>query len=699
MKGGQDSRPCIITSPDAPACNDNIQLDPGMCAGCEIGGPLLSSEDARAHLMGIVRNLYFRNEDLKKRNRDINLLLRILNLVQEAGDLDATLQVVLACVTSGYSIGFNRAFLFLLDEDSEWLGGRLAVGPRDVEDAQAIWNTIEETAHSLEETVSALKTGGREGDEQLTALTRSLKVRVGDGKSLMERCITAGETVVAGEGEVPGEADVLSTLGLRAFVCAPIAAGGMPLGVIVADNIITGVVPTDDQVEMLNSLASQVGQAVANVTHFEDVRRRLQELSTLNQVSKGILSTTDLQRDLSLIARISAQVLNARKSVLRLVAGDEEAAAPHAVYGTGESDELLGVEEIVRARVLGTGEPVMVNDIPGDPDLAGRAKDVRSVICVPLAKGAGVMGTLTVSDKTTFDTIGEEGFGKEDLRFLTVLAGQAAVAIENAKLFDSLRASRKKIDELNSHLLRSERLAALGELSMQVAHEIRNPLAAIGGFARSVAKRMDAENPDRRFVDIIVKETDRLERILTEHLSFVKLSPPRFAHEDLNKILAESVGLFEEKIAAAGAEAELDLAENLPKVRIDADKMKQVFINLLQNGLDYVTEGGHIWVSSVRCDRTVEIRFSNDGPPIPPEVQDRLFVPFATTKETGSGLGLPIAYEIVHEHGGTIDVGRREDLGTVFLITLPLVVDGDRRSGPVDRRSVVNDRRRIGREP
>ena len=124
-----------------------------------------------------------------------------------------------------------------------------------------------------------------------------------------------------------------------------------------------------------------------------------------------------------------------------------------------------------------------------------------------------------------------------------------------------------------------------------------------------------------------------------------------------------------------------------------------VFINLLQNGLDYVSDGGHIWVSSTRLDRTVEIRFANDGPPIPSGVLDRLFVPFATTKETGSGLGLPIAYEIVHEHGGTIDVASEEESGTVFLITLPLVVEGDRRRGPVDRRSVVSDRRRMGRVP
>lgn len=699
MSGADEKRPCIITSCDAPACEDNPGLDPAKCAECDRGGGLLSGEDSCPHLMSLVRDLYFKNEELRKRNREINLLLKILNLVQGAGDLDATLRVVLACVTSGYSIGFNRAFLFLLDEDSEWLCGKLAVGPRDAQEASTIWSTIEQTARSLEETVSALGMGGRGGDEELSAVTRSLKIRIGEGRSLIERCVTGGEIVVAGEGEKPGEGDVLSPLDLRAFVAAPIAAGGIPLGVIVADNVITGAAPTAGQVDMLSALASQVGQAVANVSHYEEVRRRLQELSMLNEISKGILATTDLKRDLSLIARISAQVLNAGKSVLRLVPEEEGGPARQAFFGIGEADALLGLEEVLRGRVLESGEPIMLDDVAEDPGLKDMAGDVSSVICVPLAKGGEIMGTLTVCDKTTFETIGEAGFGKEDLRFLTVLAGQAAVAIENAKLFDHLRASRERIDELNTHLLRSERLAALGELSMQVAHEIRNPLAAIGGFARSVKKRMSGEDPDRRFIDIIVKETGRLERILTEHLSFVKLSPPKFAQEDLNRILVESVGLFEEKIKAAGADVELDLAENLPMVLIDADKMKQVFINLLQNGLDYVSEGGRIWVSSAKLDRTAEIRFANDGPPIPAEALDRLFVPFATTKDTGSGLGLPIAHEIVHEHGGTIDVGRSEETGTVFLITLPLTVEGDRRRGPVDRRSAVTDRRRVGRIP
>ena len=104
----------------------------------------------------------------------------------------------------------------------------------------------------------------------------------------------------------------------------------------------------------------------------------------------------------------------------------------------------------------------------------------------------------------------------------------------------------------------------------------------------------------------------------------------------------------------------------------DADKMKQVFINLLQNGLGYVSEGGHIWVSSVRQDRTVEIRFANDGPPIPPEVLDRLFVPFATTRPEGTGLGLVVVHQIVTEHGGHIAVDSSAPNMTVFRIRLPL---------------------------
>jgi signal transduction histidine kinase len=279
-----------------------------------------------------------------------------------------------------------------------------------------------------------------------------------------------------------------------------------------------------------------------------------------------------------------------------------------------------------------------------------------------------------------------------------VLAGQAAIAIDNAKLIDGLRRSKQRIRELHRHLLRSERLAALGELSSQVAHEIRNPLTAIGGFARSVQRRLKEGDPNRKHVDIIVKETDRLERILTEQLCFAKLSPPELKAENINEVIKEVLDLFMEKLEPKKAVVDADLEEDLPTVMVDSDKMKQVFINLLQNAIDNIRENGRIWAISRRVGRTVEVRIGNDGPPIEKAILDRLFVPFATTKSSGSGLGLAVTYEIVYEHGGTIDV-RTHEKETVFLITLPLEIEGDRRRGPVDRRSMMRDRRRNGRTP
>jgi len=670
------------------------------CWACPSGAGLLTApERANPELFRILREVRTRNWQLESWNRRIGLLLEVLNLVQSAGDLETTLRIILNCVTSGYSIGFNRAFLFLLDEEKACLRGRLAVGPSTREEAYEIWRNIEETARNLEDIVSAARLGGRLGDGELTRLVAGIRIDLGRGDSLLEQCLGKGETVIRDPASLPN-LDALSVLNLHAFVCTPIVTAGRPIGLIVADNFITGEVPGEEQVNLLKALAGQVGQAIANATRNEDIRRWLQELSTLTEVSKGILSTTDLETDLCLVSRISAQVLNAKGAVLRLVDDDTGALGCKAIYGISIGEMVSPSEEGARAiaeDVLKTGRAVLLNDtgsyLASNPGLERR----KNLICVPLTKGEKAIGTLTVFDKIHAEALAEDGFGADDLRFLTVLAGQAAIAIENAKLFDNLRKTEAGLQELHRHLLRSERLAALGELSSQVAHEIRNPLTAIGGFARSIMKQLPSDDSNRAYMEIIIKETDRLERILTEQLCFAKLSPPEFKMEDVNKVITETTSLFAEKVSAKKARLETRLAPDLPGLHIDADKMKQVFINILQNALDSIGEGGKIEVTTSRSEWTVEIGFANDGPPIPQEMLERLFVPFATTKAGGSGLGLAIAYEIIYEHGGTIDARSEQGTGTTFLITLPLATEGERRRGPVDRRSAVRDRRRYGR--
>lgn len=662
---------------------------------------LLEGAGGQDRLLITLKEQEARIRDLERSNSGMALLLEILNFVQGADDLETTLRIILTCVTSGYSIGFNRAFLFLLSGDGKRLRGALAVGPRSAQEASEIWKDIEEKASNLQDVVAAARMGGREGDVELTRLARQMEISVGEGASMLEECILHGDTRVVADPDLLGEEEILRRLGSGTFVCTPITTTGRPIGVIIADNLITGEKPSDEQVGLLKALAYQVGQIIASASHHEDIERRLQELSTLTEVSKGILSTTDMETDLSLIARISAQVLNARGAVLRLVDDETQELVTKAMYGVSIG-EIAGASQegaqSIAEEVARDGRPRLIKDTSeyadSDPDLARR----KNLICVPLAKGDRVIGTLTVFDRAPAESLSHEGFNNNDLRFLTVLAGQAAIAIDNAKLFDGLRKSQQRIRELHRHLLRSERLAALGELSSQVAHEIRNPLTAIGGFARSIQRRLAEEDTNRKHVDIIVKETDRLERILTEQLCFAKLSPPDLQPGNINGVIQEVVDLFREKLEAGKAVLDLELEDCLPDVLIDSDKMKQVFINLLQNAIDNIRDGGRIWANSSRFERSVEIRIGNDGPPIEKAMLDRLFVPFATTRSSGSGLGLAVTYEIVYEHGGTIDV-RSEETETVFLITLPMKIDGDRRRGPVDRRSMMTDRRRNGRRP
>jgi two-component system, sporulation sensor kinase E len=662
---------------------------------------LSGSPEERENAIQTVRDQEGRIRELERSNRGMALLLEILNFIQGADDLETTLRIILACVTSGYSLGFNRAFLFLLGEDGKSLRGVLAVGPRNPQEAHEIWKGIEEKANSLEDIVEASRMGGRAGDIELTGLVKGIRISIGEGTSVLEECISDGEAhVVTDPGSLGGE-EILRNLGSKTFVCVPILGAGRPIGVIIADNLITGEVPSEEQVSLLKALAYQVGQIIASATHHEDIERRLQELSTLTEVSKGILSTTDLESDLSLIARISAQVLNARGAVLRLVDEESRALVIQATFGItiGEMGQPPneGAQSIAE-EVARDGRPRLVKDTSqyaeSDPALARR----KNLICVPLAKGDRVIGTLTVFDRAAAESLGSTGFGENDLRFLTVLASQAAIAIANAQLIDGLKKSQDRIRELHRHLLRSERLAALGELSSQVAHEIRNPLTAIGGFARSIQRRLGKGDADRKAVDIIVKETDRLERILTEQLCFARLSPPDLKPGSINCVIQEVLDLFREKLEAKKAVLRPELEPDLPEVMIDSDKMKQVLINILQNAVDNIAENGNIRIGSYRKEHTLEVRIANDGPAIEEAMLNRLFVPFATTKASGSGLGLAVTYEIVYEHGGAIDV-RSEGGETVFLVTLPIRIKGERRQGPVDRRSMMRDRRRVGRNP
>lgn len=227
--------------------------------------------------------------------------------------------------------------------------------------------------------------------------------------------------------------------------------------------------------------------------------------------------------------------------------------------------------------------------------------------------------------------------------------------------------------KLERQLREVEQLTGIGQMAANVAHEIRNPLLAVGGFARQLHEQMDPQDPRREFTGIILEEVTRLEQILREQLTLERHLQPVLAPVDLNQILRDvrkllSHGLLSSQIQLVG-----ELTEDLPITMGDANQLKQAFLNIIQNAIQSMPEGGTIKVSTVQRGQSIVVRIDDTGPGIPDDVMDKLFVPFFTTRKSGSGLGLAVTRRIIENHGGEIEVMSEVGRGTTFEVSLPIV--------------------------
>jgi signal transduction histidine kinase len=230
---------------------------------------------------------------------------------------------------------------------------------------------------------------------------------------------------------------------------------------------------------------------------------------------------------------------------------------------------------------------------------------------------------------------------------------------------------------IEEQLRRAERLSALGELSAMLAHEIRNPLGSIRGTAEIL--RDDFQPGDRKyeFLEILIKETDRLNRVVEDFLNLAR--PLQVEREtcDLMAELEEVVTLVTGEAATRGVRLEL-LPATLPPVRGDREKLRQVFLNLILNGVQASGRGGRLTITATLhiadegAPTGVELTFADTGTGIEQAILSRIFEPFFTTKTGGTGLGLAIAQKIIESHGGTIAVESAVGKGTTFCVRLPL---------------------------
>jgi two-component system sensor histidine kinase HydH len=312
----------------------------------------------------------------------------------------------------------------------------------------------------------------------------------------------------------------------------------------------------------------------------------------------------------------------------------------------------------------GRGAPAAVaEELKRLSDAGAVMSSMRAGICMPLLAGDRVVGFLACWDERV-----PEAFASDEIAALIEVADRCALVIENSKLYQQMK--------------ERDRLAALGEMSAGLAHEIRNPLAAIKGAVQFLdPAKLPSE--DREFLEIVIEEVNRLNGVVTQFLDYSRPLKPALAPTDVNDVLERTFRLLQAEVPPAIG-VELALAEWLPRVNADAEQLKQVFLNLALNAFQAMPGGGRLvvstrlardelafWREGSRKADVVEVRFRDSGPGIAADARDRIFVPFYTTKEKGTGLGLAICQRLVKAHQGTIQVRSAPGEGAEFLVALP----------------------------
>lgn len=233
----------------------------------------------------------------------------------------------------------------------------------------------------------------------------------------------------------------------------------------------------------------------------------------------------------------------------------------------------------------------------------------------------------------------------------------------------------REVESLRKALARSRRLAAIGSLAAGVAHEIRNPLSSIKGFATYFQQRYQDKPEDKDLATLMVQEVDRLNRVVTQLIEFSKpiaLALQRCRPVD---ILQRAVSLIERQASEKGIHIELESAEGMPPIGVDPDRMNQVFLNLFLNAMEAMPSSGGTISTAICVDkknRQIVFSIRDTGEGIAPDQLGRIFDPYFTTKSTGTGLGLAIVHQIVEAHHGSIRVSSEPGAGTTVLVSVPL---------------------------
>jgi signal transduction histidine kinase len=315
-------------------------------------------------------------------------------------------------------------------------------------------------------------------------------------------------------------------------------------------------------------------------------------------------------------------------------------------------------------------KPIIVRDAAKDTrvtDEFRKALGVNEFVCVPLIAKSEPIGVIVADNAYTAEPISDER-----VNTLTMFVNQASLAIENAVTYKNLEDKINQLTETQQRLIRSEKLAAIGSMSSYVAHEIRNPLVTIGGFAKTLSRFTFTDSKIKVNIDIIIEEVKRLEKILNNITDFGKPSKPEKIDSQICEIMENTCMLMENYFQEKHITLQKRYETGMPEAPVDPTQIKQVFLNILMNAVEAMPDGGKLDVNIESVGESIKIYIIDAGKGIQHGVLQNIYDPFFTTKPSGTGVGLSVSLKIIEDHGGTIDAISEQGNGTTMLLTLPI---------------------------
>ncbi|MYA71484.1 GAF domain-containing protein [Candidatus Poribacteria bacterium] len=410
-----------------------------------------------------------------------------------------------------------------------------------------------------------------------------------------------------------------------------------------------------------------------------NLEKQIRDISTLFEVSQAANANLELQGLFQRIIEILSKRLGIYRGALHLYENGKVVTSVETVLGLTPAEMKRGTDdqmEDIQKQVLTSGKAIGVPQTRNprsyikffEPERV-ESKDAIAFWCIPIIVEEHVIGTLTI------DKASDEFSAEDDRRLLTIIA--------------STIAQRVKIQQTIDALVESERMATLGRLVRTIAHEVRNPLGSIrlgtqllqhteteadSEVGTSSDKVQLSQDEIQEYTAIIIKEVDRLNRFIEQLLAFSKPAMQLAKRTDIHQLLESSLAICRPELEHHAITVATQYDNNCPQVNINEDGITQVLLNLFYNAIEAMDTGGTLTIQTEYPPEKeiIHVRVQNDGPSIPPEDIPMLFDPFYTTKQKGTGLGLYISQKILAEHQGRIEVDPNLEVGTAFVVSLPV---------------------------